>query len=229
MYPEILKKIGVKHQLYIFHIIKNHHDKSFKSIRTVKKRIKTINNQITANITTIEHLKDQIRNDNLSKKKKDKKRKKIKDLEQKNKALRKERTEKKHELKELLLTNERIENIYNADTKKASQRRFNTLHNRKNHLDRNSDKFLGNLEKKFDRTTTFYDDPLIPKTNNAVERYFGITLPHHLKRKFRTRKGLTRWLRSQKIKWTRRNVLHDRSIKYLSMNEYLHEEKCIPS
>lgn len=42
MYPEIIKKIGLKHQLCIFHILKNHHDSSFKSIGRVSKRINTI-------------------------------------------------------------------------------------------------------------------------------------------------------------------------------------------
>lgn len=140
------------------------------------------------------------------------------------KNLRKERKEKKAKLKELLLTNERIEKIYNADDKKSSKRRFNTLNNRREHLDNNTENYLSRHEKKFDETITFYDDPLIPKTNNAIERYFGITLPHNMKRKFRTQKGLSRWLRLQKIKWTRRIVLKDKSIKNLSMNQYLREK-----
>ena len=208
------KKMGIKHQMCIFHIIKNHHDKSFKKIGSVKKRINTINNQIAANNTTIELLENQIRNDNLTKKKKDKKRSKINDLKQKNKNLRKERKNKNAELKELLRTDERIENIYDDDDKKGAQRRLNTLYNQKEHLDNNTEKFLNNLDKKFDKTTTFYDDPLIPKTNNAIERFFGITLPHNLKRRFRTKKGLTQWLQLQKIKWTRRIVLNDKSIEY---------------
>ena len=214
MYKDILEKIGVKHQMCIFHIMKNHHDKSFKIINGVKRRINTINNQIAANETTIEMIKNKIRNDNLTKKKKDKKRSKIHDLEQKNKKHRKERPKKNTEFKELLRTNERIENIYDADDKKGAQRRLNILYNQKEHLDNNTEKFIGNLNKKFDKTTTFYDDPLIPRTNNEIERYFGITLPHNLKRRFRTKKGLTQWLQLQKIKWTRRIVLKDKSIKY---------------
>ena len=75
-------------------------------------------------------LKEEIKNNNYSKKKKRKKRDKIENLKKENQKLRKERKEKKKELKELLATNERIENIYNADDKKASTRRFNTLNNR---------------------------------------------------------------------------------------------------
>lgn len=148
MYADVLEKIGVKHQMCIFHIIKNHHDDSYKHISRIKRRINTINSQIPANKTTIESLKNQIRNGNLTKKKKDKKRSKIQELEQKNKNLRKERTNKKAELKELLRTNERIEKIYDADDKKGAKRRLNTLHNQKEHLNQDSGKFIGNLYKK---------------------------------------------------------------------------------
>ena len=45
-------------------------------------------------------------------------------------------------------TNERIENIYDAKDKKGSQRRFNTLKNRRKFLDKNTHGFLENLDKK---------------------------------------------------------------------------------
>ena len=114
--------------------------------------------------------------------------------------------------------------MYNADDKKGSRRRFNTINNSRKFLDRNSCSFLENLDKKFDRTVTYYDDPLIPRTNNAIERYFGITLPSYIKRRYRTIGGLTRWIRLQKIRWVRRNVLHEYSIENLSMTEYLKEK-----
>ena len=121
-------------------------------------------------------------------------------------------------------TNERIENIYNADDKKRSRRRYNTLNNHRKFLDKNSHSFLENLGKKFDRTVTYYDDPLIPRTNNGIERYFGITLPRHIKRKYRTIEGLTRWLRLQKIRWIRRNVLKDYTLENLSLTQHLQEK-----
>ena len=108
---------------------------------------------------------------------------------------------RKKRLKELLKTNESVENIYDADTKKSSKRRFNTLKNRKKFLNHHTDAFLVNLDKKFDRTVTYYDDSLIPRINNNIERYFGITLPSYIKRRYRTIKGLTRWMRIQKIRW----------------------------
>ena len=61
----------------------------------VKRRINTINNQIAANETTIEMLKNKLRNDNLTQKKKVKIRSKIHDLEQKNKKTQKRKIEEK--------------------------------------------------------------------------------------------------------------------------------------
>ena len=190
----------------------------------VSRRIRTIYSNINENKTTINMLKEEIKNNNYSKKKKRKKRDKIENLKKENQKLRKERKEKKKELKELLATNERIENIYNADDKKASTRRFNTLNNRGKFLDKNSCSFLENLGKKFDRTVTYYEDPLIPRTNNNIERYFGITLPSYIKRKYRSVTGLTRWLRLQKIRWIRRNVLQEPELQNLSTTVYLQEK-----
>ena len=47
------------------------------------------------------------------------------------KNYRKEKRNLKKKLNELLKTNESLENVYDADDKKAAQRRFNTLYNRK--------------------------------------------------------------------------------------------------
>ena len=57
-------------------------------------------------------LETEIQENSLSKKKKKNKWGKIKKLKNKNSDLRKEKSEKENELKELLKTNERMENIY---------------------------------------------------------------------------------------------------------------------
>ena len=220
-YPEIIDKISIKHQLCVFHIIKNHHDKTFKRIAKRARRIKTIDKKRASNKTTINMIKKDIKDNNYSKKKKQKKREKIKKLEKENRELKKERSEKKKELNELLKTNKCVENIYDADSEKSARRRFNTSYNRKEFLDSSSCSFFENLDKKFERTITYHSDPLIPKTNNNIERYFGITLPRYIKRRYRTIEGLTRWLRIQKIRWVRRNVLHDNTIKNMSTTPLL--------
>ena len=71
----------------------------------------------------------------------------------------------------------------------------------------------------------FYEDPLIPRTNNNIERYFGITLPSYIKRKYISIEGLIRWLRLQKIRWIRRNVLQEPEIETLSTATHLQEKK----
>ena len=223
MYPEIIKKIGLKHQLCIFHVIKNHHDKAFKSIRRVSRRINTIDNQIEKNKDTINTLEKEIKDPDFSVKKKKKKRNRITKLKNENKKLRNERTTKKNELTELLNNNEYIENMYDIDSKKGATRRFNTLNNRREFLDKNTCKFLKNLGKKFDSTTQYYEDTLIPRTNNNIERFFGITLPRYLKRKYRTIKGLTRWLRIQKIRWIRRNVLHENELENIPLTQVIQQ------
>ena len=68
LYPDIIDKIRMKHQLYIFHIIKNHHTDTFKNIRRVSRRINTINKEISRNKTTIDMLKEDIQDDDYLRK-----------------------------------------------------------------------------------------------------------------------------------------------------------------
>ena len=85
MYREIIDKIGIKHQLCIFHVIANHHSKIYKRISAIARRIRTIYNNLTANKTTITMLENEIRTNNYSQKKKSNKREKIKNLKTKTK------------------------------------------------------------------------------------------------------------------------------------------------
>ena len=128
-------------------------------------------------------------------------------LNSESKKLRKELKQKRKQLKEQKDIDERISNIYNVNSQKDANRRFNTIHNQINEFDEDTQKFLKNLDKKFDKTTTYFRDPQIPRTNNKLEGYFKITLPKHLKRAYRTNEGLKRWIRLQKIRWTKRNVI----------------------
>ena len=85
------------------------------------------------------------------------------------------------------------------------------IYNQLDQFDEDTQKFLKNINKKFDRTTTYFRNPQIPRTNNKIEGYFKITLPKYLKRVYRTREGLIRWIRLQKIRWTKRNVITHQS------------------
>lgn len=210
-YPDIIEQVCIKQQLCIFHIIKNHHTDSFKKINNLEKRIDTINSSIDSNEKEINKINEQnkglIGRVSKTDTRRQKRINKRKDLIEENKKFRSERKEKKKKLKELNNTNERISNIYKTDTEKAAFRRFKTIYNQLNQFDDNTQKYLKNLLKKFNKTTTYLKNDLIPKTNNKIEGYFKITLPKYLKRIYRTQKGLKRWTKMQQLRWTQRNVL----------------------
>ena len=204
VYTRIIERICIKQQLCIFHIIKNHNVKSYKKINKIKRRIQTLEKIIKDNEETITKLKAQSKGLKWNTPIKDKKRKnrtkKRKKLEKDNKKYRKELRQKRKELKEQERINERISNIYDTDTEKGAIRRFNTIYHQLEEFDDNTQKFLKNLDKKFDKTTEYYKNPQIPRTNNKIEGYFKIILPKNLKRIYRTREGLIRWVRLQKIR-----------------------------
>ena len=214
-YPAIIERICIKHQLCIFHIIKNHNDKSYKKINKIQRRIKTLERKIEENKEKIKELKEHNKGLKGPIPKKDKTRKrrlkKRKKLEKDNKKYKKELKQKRKELNQQENINERISNIYDTDTEKAAIRRFRTIYHQSQEFDEDTQKFLKNLNKKFNKTTEYYKNSQIPRTNNKVEGYFKITLPKHLKRKYRTKEGLIRWMRLQKIRWTERNVLYKES------------------
>ena len=77
----------------------------------------------------------------------EKKHQKRKNLNAENKKLRKELKQKRKQLKEQKDIDERISNIYNVNSQKEANRRFNTIHNQINEFDEDTQKFLKNLDK----------------------------------------------------------------------------------
>ena len=196
MYPPIIERISIKNQFCIFHIIKHHNDKSYKKMNKIKRRIQTLESKIKENEERITKLKEyskglpnRVSNKETTRKRRIKKRKK---LTQDNRKYRNERKQKRKELKEQKRINERIANIYDTDNEKTAKRRFKTIYHQLNQFDDNTQKYLKNLNKKFDKTLEYYKNPQIPRTNNKIEGYFKITIPTHIKRIYRTRKGLIR-------------------------------------
>lgn len=230
-YPSIIEKICIDHQLCIFHIIKNQRDPIFKKMNKLKRTEKNTNKKIEKNNREIEELKKYGEGKPGRKAKKDKKgthkNEKKKDLNQENKNLRKQRSETNKEFKTHEYNNERISNIYNAETEEQALRRFHTIYNQKDNLDDDLRKFLEKLEKKFDKTITFYKNEIFPKTNNKIEGYFKITLPKHLKKKFRTIDGLKLKIRLNKIRWNWRNVLNMKHKNFTILDYNFTDQKLI--
>ena len=193
------------------HVIKYHNHKSYKKINKLKRRIRALERKIKENEERITKLKEYSKGmpNRVSKKETErtKRIKKRKKLMKDNRKYRSELKQKRKELKEQERTNERIANIYDTDTQKATIRRFKTIYHQLDEFDENTQKFLKNLDRKFDKTTEYYKNSQIPRTNNKIEGYFKITLPSHIKRIYRTREGLIRWIRLQKIRWMEKNVL----------------------
>ena len=169
-----------------------------KKINKLERRIKTLETKIKENQTEINRIRkmskgksSKLRKDEKTRKNNIKKRKK---LDAKNRKYRKELKQKKKELTEKKKINERIENIHDIDEEKGVIRRFNTMYNQLNQFDEETQIFLKNLKKKFDKTIEYYKNPDIPRTNNKIEGYFKITLPRYLKRIYRTIEGLIRWI-----------------------------------
>ena len=211
IYPLIIERICIKHQLCIFHVIKYHNHKSYKKINKLKRRIRALERKIKENEERITKLKEYSKGmpNKVSKKETErtKRIKKRKKLMKDNRKYRSELKQKRKELKEQERTNERIANIYDTDTQKATIRRFRTIYHQLDQFDDNMQKFLKNLNKKFDKTIGYHKNSQIPRTNNKIEGYFKIKLPSHIKRIYRTREGLIRWIRLQKIRWMEKNVL----------------------
>ena len=58
IYPLIIERICIKHQLCIFHVIKYHNHKSYKKINKLKRRIRALERKIKENEERITKLKE---------------------------------------------------------------------------------------------------------------------------------------------------------------------------
>ena len=113
----------------------------------------------------------------------------------------------KDENNEFKLYVDKISRMFKSKSFKTAQNRFDKLFNNLNELPDEIKTFMKRLSKNFQRSINHTKHSFLPSTNNLIESFFGITLPQHLKRKYRTIEGLNMRLRLAKIRWTQRNVL----------------------
>lgn len=210
-YHSIIEAIGAIQHRCFFHIMQNLMTPLTKHTNKLKRRIKTLNNKIQQNQEKIEETKQQKKKYRGPIPKSDKKTRrqheKIKKLKKENKEHKKEIKTIQKELKEIDKDIERIKRIWDSETIKEATRKYNTIHNQKDHLNPIIAKFLDNLESKLDIIFNHLENKDIPATNNKIENYYRTTLPRFRKRIFKTPQGLERAIREQKIRWTHRNVL----------------------
>ena len=97
--------------------------------------------------------------------------------------------------------------IFKSKKEKTAKNRFQKLLDKIDQLPEEIATFIEKLSKNLDKSLNHITNKLIPSTNNLIENYFGTTLPRHLKRIFRTDKGLELRLKLNRIRWIERNVL----------------------
>ena len=61
--------------------------------------------------------------------------------------------------------------------------------------------YLENFKKEKDTIFNFYENDLIPKTNNNVEGFFKHTMEKHYKNTFQTSDGIDIFLNLSEIRW----------------------------
>ncbi|MCL2116217.1 MAG: transposase [Methanobrevibacter sp.] len=189
-YSTIIDDMGWLHVLCNFHLMQNLMNDLKKPINHLKRKIKSNNNKI-----------EKI-NEKLPFYKYKKVRKKN---EKKVKMLKSETRDLNKELKKLNNLKERISNIFSQNDVKNAKRRFKLLYNTRNNLPSVVSKFIRRLNKTFEKTVNHMIYDFLPRTNNQLECYNGVSLPDNQKRIYRTDRGLERTITLGRKRWMDRN------------------------
>ena len=126
---------------------------------------------------------------------------KIKESNNKNKKYRKDikKLKQQHKLYEECST--KISEIFQTDSISQSNRKFNTLYNRRQYLPKDISNYLENFEKDKDKLFNYMENTKIPKTNNLIERFYKYTMEEYYKGRFITSQGIHMFLDLNEIKW----------------------------
>lgn len=204
-YPNILKELGVEQHLCIFHKIMNQRTFTWKQQRRIKRKQGTLEYLKTKNTKRINKEKLKGKGQIGRPSKKDKKRNtslnKIKESNNKNKKYRKDikKLKQQHKLYEECST--KISEIFKTDSISSSNRKFNTLYNRRQYLPKDFSNYLENFEKDKDQLFNYMENTKIPKTNNLMEGFYKYTMEKYYKRRFITSHGIDMFLDLNEIKW----------------------------
>ena len=212
-YPSIAQKANMNFHPCGFHKIMNQRKPVWKRQKRIQKKIKSNINKIEKNKEKIEQYylkyKGQCKKIGNTNPKRRKERDKVTDMEDENKKLKSDNIKLKKEYDEYEDYNRRIFEIFDQDTIKNAKRRFNILNNQIEHLPDEVAKFIRNLGKDLDNALSHIENVNIPKTNNWLELFFKIVFPKKYRNRFKTIKGVTRFLRMGKIRWYENVVLKE--------------------
>lgn len=210
-YPEIIERIGAKHQLCTFHIMQNLMTKLNPYIHKKERSIESLKEANAKKEAKIEELKSKMPLKRGRPKKSDQKainniekRKKLKqEIDENKEKIR----EYKAKIKEHTEYKETIRKIFRAKTLKTAMKYFHQLYDKLDELPTIIQNFIKTLTKKIDKALEYTKDKNIPKTNNLVELLFRVTFPGKIKRIYRTYAGAITQIKLDDLKWIERNVL----------------------
>ena len=210
-YPEIIERLGAKHQLCTFHLMQNLMTKLNPYIHKKERSIKSLKKSNEKKETKIEELKSKMPLKRGRPKKSDKKA--INNIEKRKKLKREidENKEKirqyKAKIKEHMEYKDTIKKIFRAKTLKTAMKYFHQLYDKLEKLPKIIHDFIKTLSKKIEKALEYTKDKNIPKTNNLVELLFKVTFPGKIKRIYRTYAGAVTQIKLDDLKWIERNVL----------------------
>ena len=182
----------------------------WKTQKRLKQKKQRNQNKINKNKEKIQEYYEKYKGQSPAIKNKDPRRKqknKVIKMEKENRRLKKENSKIQKEIDQYENYNERISEIFNQKTFKNAKLRYSILKNQIEHLPDEIAKFITKLGKDLDNTLSHIENENIPKTNNWLELFFKIVFPKKYRKRFKTTKGVKRFLRNGKIKWYENTVL----------------------
>lgn len=193
---------------YGFHIIINQRKPVWKTQKRLEQKKQRNTNKINKNKEKIEEYYKKYKGQTPRFKNKDPRRK------QKDKVLKMEKENSKiqKEIDQYENYNERISEIFKQETFKNTKQRYSILKNQIKHLPDEIAKFITKLGKDLENTLPHIENNNIPKTNNWLELFFKIVFPKRYRKRFKTTKGVKRFLKNGKIKWYENTVLKEEII-----------------
>lgn len=211
-YPTIAKKANMDFHPCGFHIIMNQRKPVWKTQKGLEQKKQKNTNKINKNKEKIQEYYEKYKGQNPRFKNKDPRRKqkdKVLKMEKENRALKKENIKIQKEIDLYENYNERISEIFKQKTFKNAKLRYSILNNQIKHLPDEIAKFITKLGKDLENTLSHIENDNIPKTNNWLELFFKIVFPKKYRKRFKTTKGVKRFLKNGKIKWYENTVLKE--------------------
>lgn len=212
MYPGIINELRYTQQRCTFHIMKNLMDSLSKRHHSLRRKIKSLDEQIPEREAKLKELEAVYAGVTGNCKKDDKKRKKnIEDKKQLRKEISKlkaKRRKYRKILKEDKNYIKRISLIFKSKNYQTGINRFKRLMEKKEEMSEEIRKFLENLDDHLENALNHTLNDNVPSTNNLIEQYFKITFARKIKKIYRTKRGAMKRMNLNQIRWTKRNVIN---------------------